>query len=270
MDKKILYVSDLDGTLLRSDQTTSPYTIDVINKLTDKGIIFSYATARSVYSSSVVTKGLDARIPIIVYNGAFILDNSSRGILDSNYLGEGAGDLLKDLFANGIYPTVYSMIDGRERFSNWREMSSPGTIEFIDSRNDERKRIVHSEEELLAGDIFYITCIEDADKILPFYDKYKDIYHCVYQKDIYSDNQWLEIMPTGATKASAIRRLKEMTGCNYVVAFGDAVNDLEMFQIADESYAMANAEPELKAIATAVIDSNDNDGVAHWLEDNLS
>ena len=157
MDKKILYVSDLDGTLLRSDQTTSPYTIDVIDKLTDKGIIFSYATARSVYSSSVVTKGLDARIPIIVYNGAFILDNSSRRILDSSYLGEGAGDLLKDLFANGIYPTVYSMIDGRERFSNLPEKSSEGTIEFINSRNDERKRIVHSEEELLAGDIFYIT-----------------------------------------------------------------------------------------------------------------
>ena len=269
MKKKILYASDLDGTLLRSDQTTSPYTIDVINHLTDKGICFSYATARSVYSSSVVTKGLDAKIPIILYNGAFILDNSTREILDSNYLGSGAHELLEDLFANGIYPTVYSMIDGRERFSNWLEKSSEGIIDFSNSRSDERKRIVHSAEELMAGDVFYITCIEDAAKILPFYEKYKDIYRCVYSKDIYSDNQWLEIMPVNATKANAIRRLKEMTGCNYVVAFGDAVNDIDMFREADECYATANADPEIKAIATAVIASNDDDGVAHWLEENV-
>ena len=44
---KTLYVSDLDGTLLRSDAQTSEYTNQVINKLTSDGILFSYATARS-------------------------------------------------------------------------------------------------------------------------------------------------------------------------------------------------------------------------------
>lgn len=42
---KTLYVSDLDGTLLRSDETTSEYTNSVINNLTDRGMIFPYATA---------------------------------------------------------------------------------------------------------------------------------------------------------------------------------------------------------------------------------
>lgn len=63
MKNKTLYVSELDGTLLRSNQTTSEYTNEVINSLTEKGIIFSYATARSIYTSSKVTKGLDAKIP---------------------------------------------------------------------------------------------------------------------------------------------------------------------------------------------------------------
>ena len=44
---KTLYVSDLDGTLLTSKEVTSEYTNRVINSLTDKGMIFSYATARS-------------------------------------------------------------------------------------------------------------------------------------------------------------------------------------------------------------------------------
>lgn len=43
-----LYVSDLDGTLLRSNERISEYTNHVINSLTDRGMIFSYATARSL------------------------------------------------------------------------------------------------------------------------------------------------------------------------------------------------------------------------------
>ena len=52
-----LYVSDLDGTLLRNDETTSEYTNQVINSLVDKGMLFSYATARSLITAKKVTKG---------------------------------------------------------------------------------------------------------------------------------------------------------------------------------------------------------------------
>ena len=75
----------------------------------------------------------------------------------------------------------------------------------------------------------------------------------------------LESMPKDVTKASAVKKLKQITKSDYVVVFGDGINDLEMFGAADECYAMANAEPELKAVATKIIESNDNDGVAHWL-----
>ena len=72
---RTLYVSDLDGTLLRSDQRTSDYTNRVINELTDRGMLFSYATARSYVSSHRVTAGLTARIPVILYNGAMTRDS---------------------------------------------------------------------------------------------------------------------------------------------------------------------------------------------------
>ena len=48
MDKNTLYVTDLDGTLLRSDATLSPYTVSTINRLTEQGLAFTYATARSI------------------------------------------------------------------------------------------------------------------------------------------------------------------------------------------------------------------------------
>ena len=55
---KTLYVSDLDGTLLRSDAQTSEYINQVINQLTSDGILFSYATARSYLTAAKATKGL--------------------------------------------------------------------------------------------------------------------------------------------------------------------------------------------------------------------
>lgn len=51
-----------------------------------------------------------------------------------------------------------------------------------------------------------------------------------------------------------------------MVSFGDAINDIPMFRISDECYAVKNAVEELKKIATGIIDSNDEDGVAKWLE----
>ena len=51
---KTLYISDLDGTLLRSSETTSDYTNKTINRLTEQGMIFSYATARSFVTAKKV------------------------------------------------------------------------------------------------------------------------------------------------------------------------------------------------------------------------
>lgn len=94
--------------------------------------------------------------------------------------------------------------------------------------------------------------------------------HSVFatQQELFRPEYFLEIMPKKASKAEAIKRLKEIWHCDKVVSFGDAVNDIPMFEISDECYAVANAVPELKAHATGVIASNDEDGVAKWLEQN--
>ena len=114
---KTLYVSDLDGTLLRSDETISEYTAQTINRLTTEGMLFSYATARSYHTAKKVTKGLEAKIPLIVYNGAFILDNVTGEVMCSNFYGEEAKVILDDFIGNGLYPIVFSYIDCVENFS---------------------------------------------------------------------------------------------------------------------------------------------------------
>lgn len=264
-----LYVSDLDGTLLRNDETTSEYTNQVINSLVDKGMLFSYATARSLITAKKVTKGINAKIPLIVYNGAFVMDNITEEILIANYFDDSVQIVLEDLFSNAVYPIVYAYINGKEKFSFVREKCTNGMNTFLESRKgDIRTNEVDSLSKLKEGKIFYITCIDKPEKLKPIYDKYKDKYHCVYQIDIYTKEQWLEIMPLEATKSNAIKQLQTMLNSERLIVFGDGKNDIDMFQIADESYAVTNAHEDLKKYATDVILSNDEDGVDKWLEAN--
>lgn len=266
-----LYVSDLDGTLLRSNEITSEYTNLVINSLVEQGMMFSYATARSLITAKKVTKGINARIPLIVYNGAFIIDNVTEKILLANYFDDSVQAVLDDLFHNEVYPIVYAYVEGKEKFSFVRELCTAGMNAFLESRKgDIRTNEVDTLSELRKGDIFYLTCIDEPDKLEPLYEKHKERYHCVYQADIYSGEQWLEIMPLAASKSNAIRQLRSMLGSDKLIVFGDGKNDIDMFQMADESYAVANAHEELKKYATAVILSNDEDGVAKWLEANVT
>lgn len=262
-----LYVSDLDGTLLRSNEATSAYTNEVINSLVDKGMVFSYATARSFVTAKKVTKGIEAKIPLIVYNGAFIIDNITEEILMANYFDDSVLAVLDELFENKVFPIVYAFVDGKEKFSFVPDLVTEGMQRFLDSRKgDIRTNAVETISDLKAGNIFYITCIDGEEKLNPLYEKYKNKYYCVYQRDIYTGEQWLEIMPPQVSKSNAIKKLKGMLDCDKLIVFGDGKNDIDMFQMADESYAVANAHEDLKKHATGIIGSNDEDGVAKWLE----
>lgn len=263
---KTLYVTDLDGTLLRSDEKTSDFTNQTINDLTAKGMLFSYATARSYVTAAKVTKGMSAHMPLIVYNGALVIDHGTGEILLSNFFEPEITQVLRELFACGIYPIVYAFMDGVEKYSYLPRKCTWGMQDYIDSRSgDKRENPVQHADDLLLGEIFYISCIDEPEKLAPFYEKYRDKYHAVYQKDIYSGAYWLELMPLAASKSHAAAQLKAQLGCDRLVVFGDGKNDIDMFEIADESYAVENAAPELKAVATGVIGSNNEDAVANWL-----
>lgn len=84
---------------------------------------------------------------------------------------------------------------------------------------------------------------------------------------LYTNDPWLEIMPLQASKSNTIKQLQSFLKCDRLIVFGNGVNDIDMFQIANESYAVENACDELKQYATEIIHSNDDDGVAKWLNE---
>ncbi len=267
--EKVLYVTDLDGTLLNRQERVSPFCIRVINELVEKGLLFTYATARSLVSASKVTEGLSMNIPVIAYNGAFIFQPSSGEILSREAFTKEETDRVREfLDLHRISPLVYAFVDGVEKVSWIPENENDGMRHYLRMRpGDRRLRPVDNREALYQGDMFYFTCIGEQEELRPVYDAFSvdPRYRCTMQQELYRPEYWCEIMPALASKANAIRKLKELWDCTRVISFGDAVNDIPMFRISDECYAVENAMDELKAVATGIIGSNENDGVARWL-----
>lgn len=270
---KTLYVTDLDGTLLNKRDRINPESIRVINGLVKEGMLFTYATARSLVSATVVTQGLSMDIPVIAYNGTFIIHPSTGEILSKESFAEGeAYQVAEELERYGISTLVYSYVEGVEKVSWLASRENEGIKRYLSlRRGDRRLRRVTAKEELYQGDIFYFTCIGDREELQPVYNVFSEDerFRCTIQQELYRPEYFCEIMPAGATKAQAILKLKKLWNCDRVVSFGDAVNDIPMFEISDECYAVENAVDELKAIATGVIESNEEDGVAKWLKANV-
>ena len=269
----ILYVSDLDGTLLNKESALSEKTKCIINRLTENGLHFTFATARSLHSAMEVTKGLRIHTPLIIYNGAFIVDPIEHKPLYSCFFKhEHAVKILHQLLCHEQYPFVYAFIDGKERVSYVKNYLHEGGHFYLQNRrNDERFRCVHDPKQLYEGDIFYISCIYDEEALRPQYDALckMDIANIVFQQELYRKEYWLELMPRNVSKASAIAELKIMGKYNRIVRFGDALNDIAMFSISDECYAVSDAMPQLKEYATGVIGSNQDDAVALWLQEQV-
>lgn len=271
---KTLYVTDLDGTLLNTQDRVSEYSSRIINDLVERGMLFTYATARSLSSASIVAAGLSTNIPVIVYNGAFILKPDTREILYSvGFSQEERAVVRERLTAQEISPLVYAYIDGVEKVSWDTTKENYGIKRYLDKRkNDKRMRPLADGKGLYDGEPFYFTCIGEREELLPAYELFKEDerYTCTFQQELYRPEYWLEIMPRKATKANAIGKLKEMWDCDRIVSFGDAMNDIPMFHISDECYAVANAAEPLKALATGIIGSNEEDAVAKWLAENVT
>ncbi len=270
---KTLYISDLDGTLLGEDDKISDYTRTIINGFLKSGVLFTYATARSLSSASIVTEGLTLSLPVIVYNGVHIAHpHTGERIVQNGFSALDAGAAADFFIKRKQYPLVYSYVDGRECVSWLTGHENEGMLHYLHSRKgDKRLRGVNGTDALFAGEIFYFTLIGSKDELTPIYEYFDRLapYNTLLQRELYRDEYWCEIIPKGATKANAMLALKEILGCDRTVCFGDGINDLPMFMSADECYAVENAVSQLKAAATGIIGSNREDGVARWLMENI-
>jgi Cof subfamily protein (haloacid dehalogenase superfamily) len=269
---KSLYISDLDGTMLNSGGKLSIHSEQTINALLDRGMLFTVATARSITTARTAIDGLKLKLPIVVYNGGFILDPVSDKILLSSAFTEDEKNRISNLIDKmNASALVHGFIRGTEYVSWLTEKENAGIAYYKESRKgDRRLRPVQTAAELYEGSVVYVSLIGEKSEMQAFYDASHALSftNIIIQREVYRPEYWVELMPKRVSKAEAVLKLKRLCGCDSVVTFGDAINDLPMFQASDACYAVLNAVEELKQAATGVIGANDSDGVATWLAEN--
>ena len=263
-----LYISDLDGTLLNNSGKIKPRTAVMLNDMIENGVMFTYCTARRIHSSAPIMKDVNIQLPVALMNGVFIYDTIKNDYIVKNFPSKEAVMKLREAVIRlGENPMIHAIIDGELRNSYLKGSDSLKSY-INDRKHDTSMRPVNSYNELFAGEVFYAVFInpmnkDELDKVfIPengfSHTYYRDVYH--------EDEYWYEVYSITASKANAVLQLKEITGADEVVCFGDSDNDLPMASVADRFYAVENASEEVKNAALGVIGSNEAFGVPLFIE----
>lgn len=269
---KKLFVSDLDGTLLSPDGTITDYTAETINALVKRGLHFTFATARSVYSAKPITEKLDINVPCILMNGVSVYDLKTGRYIRNEFIPKEVTQEIIESFERHNVPCFMYKINRDILSAHYTELTPAVMRSFAEERkNKYGKPFIHCERFSADCDIVYFTVTDDHEKLLPLEREIAGIdgaSHAFYS-DTYTDKWYLEVFSAKASKANGIKFLREEYGFDYVIAFGDNLNDLSMFEVSDYRVAVGNAAGQVKDTADFTAESNACDGVAKWLSDNF-
>lgn len=270
MMKKRLYISDLDGTLLNRDKEVPPVAVDILNTLLDADKLhFSVATARTPATVENILMSTHIEEQIVVMNGAALYDLKSHVYTEINVIPKSSIDEILMCCREEIEGGFLYTINDNKLEVYYNDLSRPERLAFFEERqNLKYKKFIEGKPQKVE-EIIYFVFIDTEEKIREISKKIEGVPHIaqVLYKDIYSDEGWiLEVYSDKATKANGVRRLKELSGYDEVIAFGDNYNDLPMFSVADRSYAVENAVGEVKHKADGVIGPAEEGSVVRFIE----
>ena len=270
-----LYVSDLDGTLLNSNAELSPASREGLERLLDRGVQFTVASARSLFSIRSILGDLPLQLPVISFNGGYLSNYRTGehlviyGVEDD--VVSGIQELLE---RRELYPFV-STNDGQHDHLYVGQSLNTAMRWFYDERVREKDSRLRQVDDVRVAYQEVVTCISVMGDFAPlnalleeiqvqFGDRVRPhLFENLYCRGAF----WLTIHPAQATKAIGLKTLMNRSGLqgSRLVVFGDQHNDKEMFELAEEAVAVENAVPELKALAGVCIGSNDSDSVVQYL-----
>ncbi|MBS4749862.1 Cof-type HAD-IIB family hydrolase [Granulicatella sp. zg-ZJ] len=257
---------DLDGTLLKSDHTTSDFTKDVLKTLQDQGHHIVITTGRSFRISEDIYHSLSLKTPMINNNGALVhhpldkewehyhqhsisLDTARKIIALQKELNLG---FIGTETRHNVYVSTLDLPKSEyfpEPVNGFQLLSQPEVL---------------PEEPISFG---WFSSLEEQPIIKSYLKE-----HLNTSLDI---RTWggafpcLDITPEGVHKAAGLNYLLTILNVpkERLIAFGDEDNDSEMLSFAEYGIAMKNAIPSIKAITKyETTYTNEEDGVAHYLK----
>jgi Cof subfamily protein (haloacid dehalogenase superfamily) len=276
MSSGVLFVSDVDGTLVDRKARLSPGTRARLTALLEAGLPFTVASARSALSLGVMLEGLPLKLPIIEFNGSFITDLATGHRSFVRALQHGVGEDVHALAqVLGQTPFVSTFDGTRDRL-----FAAPARNEGMQWYLDERRafrdpRVVHVDDVRvgLSQQVVCLTFIAREAALQPLHDEIQRQHGERVRMEFYENRyqpgwHWLTVHDSQATKAEALRALCATLNVSLenLTVFGDERNDIPMFQIAGRAVAVANAHRDVKACAHELIGDHEEDSVVTYLE----
>ncbi|MGH3253386.1 MAG: HAD family hydrolase [Trebonia sp.] len=252
--------TDLDGTIISGDGTISARTVAAFARVEAAGARFVLVTGRPPRVMGSIAEAFGHRGIAICANGALAYDMGSEKVealhlIPPPVLAAAAAALRAAVPGIGIaveYPDGHAA-DPVYQALNWDLNSSI-------PRLPDAELFARPVSKLL-GRHFGYTCDDLLALAVPALDGLVSVTHS-------NSKGLVEAAALGVSKATVVEEIAARAGIGResVIAFGDMPNDLPLLAWAGTSCAVANAHPAVLAAATHVIGSNDEDGVAEYLE----
>jgi len=245
-----LVATDLDGTLLNSNHKISKRNFETIKRLEEAGIIVCLASGRMYKSMLPYIIELGINTKTIAYNGAMIADENSNVIYEKSVPTDFTNEIIKHALEHELHlnyyldDNLYSLKDDK-----WLKLYGDRTGMYADIVNTYP---THKPPTKL-------LIIDEPEKISELYEELSFKFgHEVYVT--ISNIEYLEFMPKGADKGSALKKLAEFYNIKQeeVIFLGDASNDLPAIEWAGMGIAM-NTSPKNVLSAAKKIAPNDAD-----------
>lgn len=263
-----LIATDLDGTLVRSDETVSDYSISVLRKIREAGVAVVAVTGRGARLVELCRRDLPCADLLVLANGGYVVDQrdpDAHQVLRRHRIpGADLAEALRLLEAEVGPLTVLVEALDEPRMPLW------GDAHVVWPWPE---WVPYDRAEALSGPVykgFARAADLTADELLAVAVR-------VVPPELATVTQsglgYVELTAPGVDKASGLAVVAEELGIEAtdVCVFGDMPNDVPMFRWAGwRRVAVANAHPSVLALADEVTASNDADGVAAWLEAMLS
>ncbi len=257
-----LVAFDLDGTLLGEELLLRPRVLSAIEKMREGGVQGCIVTGRMYRAALPFVRQLHFTAPVVCYQGAAVIDPQTDDVLQDVPLPNAQALELEayardnglhiQLYANdryyceqrNRYSDLYAKISGVEpiitpslarQFEVW-DATKACIIAEPEVVNEQLPRV-----QALCGDRAYVT------RSIPWF---------------------IEVMNSNVNKGKSLELVARYLNIplEQVLAIGDSWNDAPLLQAAGFGVAMGSAPPELRAVADAVVDDVENDGVAQAVE----
>lgn len=262
-----LIAADMDGTLLLPDGSAPERLWGLLDRLRERGIAFAPASGRQLATLQRMFARVEGELDYIAENGAYVV----RGDV------EVSSDAVSPETTASVIARVRSLVAAGElraglvvcgKRSAWIESTDPDFLAEV--RKYYAKLTIVDDLDAVDDQVLKLAIFDfdggEKHTAVAFADLRET--HQV----VVSGSNWVDIMNATVNKGVALRNLQDALGVTreQTMAFGDYLNDVELLEAAGWSYAMANAHPDVAAVARFRAPSNADEGVITVIEEILA